>query len=263
MTNSESAEEQPKSADRHSNTNIEGTAAPPREPSIAGVPPPPTQPTDPNRGDRRRTPWWKKVLDFAPPLITFGLLLVNIYQMRATKEAANAAESAARTAEDSFKFTRTRVEANDEATLSVLSYTDFVNNAKSALQHLSISSTGNVLAKDFRAHLEFTRNSLPSNKRLALLYTLDISEDEVRKDTPITKTIVLPALGKREWEKVQQTREAVVTSGTLQYDNGFGTIKHRQFCEDFVTGGVTSVYRVECDRLPEIVDRVKREKGRK
>jgi hypothetical protein len=51
-----------------------------------------------NEGSEDRTPKWKKRLEFSAAGIAIGLLLVNIFQLSATKNAADAAKRGADTA---------------------------------------------------------------------------------------------------------------------------------------------------------------------
>lgn len=45
---------------------------------------PPIDPNQPRNGSKHKTPFWEK----AAVVVAFGLLIVNFFQMRATKEAA-------------------------------------------------------------------------------------------------------------------------------------------------------------------------------
>jgi hypothetical protein len=61
---------------------------------------------------------------------------------------------------------------------------------------------------------EISRNSLPTNERLRLFDAFDVSQDELRVDTPILKDIVLADFGQRDWEAISRIREAIMVSGT-------------------------------------------------
>jgi len=64
----------------------------PREPMVVPhIPPSPTDYSDTN-GRKDGTPPWKKRLEIAAAFIAFGLLIVNIFQMRATQKSADTAD---------------------------------------------------------------------------------------------------------------------------------------------------------------------------
>jgi hypothetical protein len=61
---------------------------------VSQVPPPPSERNDTNRS-KDPTPRWKKIAEIAVAVSTLGLLIVNIFQSRATRDAADAAKNAA------------------------------------------------------------------------------------------------------------------------------------------------------------------------
>jgi hypothetical protein len=180
--------------------------------------------------------------------------VVNSGMWWATKKSADAAKTAAETAEKSFKLARQRAEDSEEAICSVRGETE----NGSGVEHLTISNSGKVPAHSVEVHLEVSRNGLPGNERLTLFQALDISQDELRGESPILKDVVLSDFGESDWKKINQIREAVVVSGRIQYENGFGNLRHSTFCQAFLSQPAnpgdspqTPLHiLVDCDRLP-------------
>jgi hypothetical protein len=211
--------------------------------------------------------YWVATTTLIALFIYTGIAGYQAYQMRiateASKISADAAARAAKITDESFKLTKARIEESDEAICNIRG--DLVLQGN--IEHLSISNTGKVYARDIQAHIEFTRNSLPSNKKLSLLYQLDVVQDELRGLEPIRKDIVLPDFGKHDWENILATIETVEVSGTLRYENGFGTIKLRSFCQAYVAtpnpGPSNPAHLVDCDGLPQFLNDIKAQQERK
>jgi len=209
-----------------------------------------------NQADRRTddTPRWKKIAEWSIAAATVGLLIINIFLWWSTQKAANAAKSAAETAEKSFKLARQRAEDSDEAICNVRGEVESGSN----VEHLTVSNAGKVPAHTVGVYIEVSRNSLPSNERITLFQSLDISQDELRGESPILKDVVLSGFGEPDWKKINQIREAVVVSGVIKYENGFGSVRHRTFCQAFLSQPAnpgdspqTPLHvLVDCDRLP-------------
>lgn len=175
-------------------------------------------------------------------------------QLPELQKSAQAAKVAAETSQNSFNLTRRRAEDSDEARCSVRGDVEHDGN----VEHISIVNSGKVTAHNLQAHIEISRNSLPTNKRLTLFDAFDVSQDELRIDTPFLKDIVLAEFGQKDWEAISQIREAIVVSGTMQYENGFDDVRHIVFCQAFLSqpanpGDYPQTplnVLVDCDRLP-------------
>jgi hypothetical protein len=224
--------------------------------AISQVPSLPPQQNQPDR-NTDNAPAWEKWAAISIAAGTIGLLVVNIFLMSSTKKAANAATSAAETAENSFQLERRRAEDSDEAICNVRG--DLVIGE--TIEHLSISNSGKVPAHKVRAHIEISRNSLPTNQRLTLFQSLDISEDELRAD-PIVKDIPLSGFGGADWRSMRELREAIVISGTISYENGFGSNRNKSFCHAELVAPqppgnnpLELAVLTECDTLPAELSR--------
>ena len=85
---------QPSESVHAQDTTKQKSASPPKEPAIiSDIPISPSTNQD-TKGSENGTPLWKKVLEYTAIFVALGLLVVNIFQMRATKKAAKAAETA-------------------------------------------------------------------------------------------------------------------------------------------------------------------------
>ena len=80
-------------------TNTENNLTPMESQIVSHIPPPPTDPPPTAQGTDDRTPPLKEYLEIGAVLIAFGLLVVNIFVLCATRKAADAATKAANTAE--------------------------------------------------------------------------------------------------------------------------------------------------------------------
>ncbi|HUC42235.1 MAG TPA: hypothetical protein VL913_00685 [Candidatus Micrarchaeaceae archaeon] len=166
----------------------------------------PTPPKSGNaNGGKHNTPFWEKLA----VLIALGLLIVNIFQMRATQKSANAAKSSAemekRTAEKRDEAI-SRVEGDIAVGSDV--FQTFVNNS------------GNVSARRLSGHVEISLNKLPSNERIRLLTSFDIRP----QDIPSQKSLQHfdnTGISHAEWEDIINMHDSLVETSTVQYDNGF------------------------------------------
>jgi hypothetical protein len=201
----------------------------------------------------RSTLPWKGILETAAVLIALGLLIVNTMQMSASKRSADAAVSAAKTADESLKITKARIEDSDEAICSVRGDLE----TQGSIEHLAVSNSGKVSAHGLEVHIEVSRNSLPNIDRLTLFQALDISQDELRIDSPILKDVALSGFGDADWKKIDRLQETVIVRGTIKYENGFGNRQQRSFCQAYIMqpnppGNTPRSIGVlpDCDRLP-------------
>jgi len=177
-------------------------------------------------GKTESKPWWEGLAAIAQAVVavvTVGLLIVNIFQMRATKEASDTAEKA-------FRITKQHTEDTDEAIIQVRGEPDVASN----VERITLSDGGKMSAHKVKAHVVITKNSLPNNEQIAVLGTIDIYQDELRISYPITKEIAITGMEKADWDRVQQIQEAVVAHVTGQYDNGFDDLREISYCQDFM-----------------------------
>jgi len=196
----------------------------------------------------------KRMAGFTLALVIVGAATggVSIWQATIANKSANAAKSAAQTAEQSFKMARRRAEDSDEAICNVRGDLESGSN----IEHISVFNSGKVPAHGVVAHIEISRNRLPRNERLTLFQSLDISQDELRSD-PILRDVVLSEFGNQDWVRIGQLREAVVVSGAIGYENGFESKRQHAFCQAFLmqpnppgNNPSSSGVLVDCDRLP-------------
>jgi len=92
-------------------TKTERNLAPGQPLIVPQIPPTPPKSPQPHQQGSDNTPPWKKYLEMVAVIIAFGLLVVNVLQMCATKKAADAATSAAKTAAKQFKDLETQASA--------------------------------------------------------------------------------------------------------------------------------------------------------
>jgi hypothetical protein len=209
----------------------------------------------------------KKQLTFNGILAFFTVLLfcsnlasdiLLFRQTSASKESADAARSAAETAANEFGITKRITESNNEAICNVAGGFDSEENV---VEDAGVNNTGKVNALHIAAHVEITRNHLPQLESIAVLQTADINGDEIQPVHGINRHLQIH-LTNQEKENIHRRLEATVLKATLEYDNGFGTIKHRTFCTVYVStsdlANMTPTAEIDCDRLPVLLKTISR-----
>ena len=86
-----------------------------------------------------------------------------------------------------------------------------------------INNTGNVPARKLSGHVEISLNKLPSNERIRLLTSFDITP----QDLPSQKNLQYfdnTGISHAEWEDIISTHDSLVETSTVQYDNGFDRV---------------------------------------
>jgi hypothetical protein len=178
----------------------------------------------------------------------------------ATKKAAEAAESAAKTAQDSFVLSKRHTEDTDEAICQIGHGLQLGGN----LETITIANVGKISAHHVEAHIDVSRNSLPENKRIALLGHFDISQDELKPlSPPITRELILQ---NPHWTELYGLQETIVVSGNMKYENGFDDWRQNNFCQAFLVqpASQNSTYNgqpiatasgADCERIPEMLQR--------
>jgi hypothetical protein len=174
-------------------------------------------------------------------------------QLTEMKEANRISNISAVSAKESVDMALRRAEDSDEAICNVRG--DIEDGG--SIEHIAISNAGKATARAVTAHIEISRNELPSNNRIALLGRVDISESALLPTKPITKDLSIPIEAK-DWARIAELREAIVISGTVKYENGFGRVKNETFCHALVKqppnpGDIPQTpinVLPECDSLP-------------
>lgn len=169
----------------------------------------PTPPNSDNaNGGKRNTPFWEKLA----VLIALGLLIVNIFQMRATQKSADAAKS-------SVEMEKRTAEKRDEAICRV----DGDAAVGSDVYRTYVSNSGNITARRLSGHVEISLNKLPSNKRIRLLTSFDIAPQDLSSQKGL-EHFDNTGISDAEWDDIINTHDSLVETSTIQYDNGFGRL---------------------------------------
>jgi hypothetical protein len=217
----------------HRESNIETNNSNPDIPPLPCVSSPPPAKACYEGTQKEEKDWWDKTKPFVEiggVVLLFVYTIYTIKMYRANKESADAAKQAADVAENSFRITKRHTEDADEAIAQMRGEPEPGGN----IETITVSNIGKVSAHNFSAHIEISRNRLPSNERISQLGLLDISQEEIRINTPITRRVVLTDIGKADWERIGQIREAIVVKATMQYENGFDEIRHPTYCQEFL-----------------------------
>lgn len=164
--------------------------------------------------------------------VVVGLLQWNAMkgQLKEMHDSGIDTHTAAEAAKTQTDITKKVTESNNEAVLDVRAEPSIGQNR----EHVSLVNTGRVNAEHVSCHVEITRKSLPDFRTIAVLKTDDIYEDEILASKAAERMLEI-ALTDRDRERVISRAEAIVASGTIHYDNGFGTIKNPAFCTAYVS----------------------------
>ena len=176
--------------------------------------------------------------------------MVNIFQMRSTRRAAD-------TAVRSFNLQRRHTEDTDEARCVIGRAGIEIG---SNFYQFNLSNTGKSTARNFHAHIEFSENRLPKLGKIKVFTTRDISEPELQNESDFpAESVILQGLGKKEWDDITHLNEALVISGTMEYDNGFDRPINKEFClatvGDDRPNVPPSLNIPSCEALPDFLRR--------
>ncbi len=237
----------------HDNPRIKGNLAPRELFAVPHIPPTPSQGSDTN-GRKDYTPPWKKRAEIAIAVGTVGLLVINIFLMFSTKKSAD-------TQERSFNLAIRRAEDSDQAKLTM---TGSISVASKVFD-FAIANNGNVSAHNFRAHIELSLNSLPDNKRVALLTAFDVSKDDFSKSEAVEKFMSFEELDKTTWDKIINYDYSLVEISTISYENGFSHQRHSNPCLAMVWVPSPNDPQnrahgsgIDCDRLAQWLESIPR-----
>jgi hypothetical protein len=177
--------------------------------------------------------------------VALGLLVVNIFQLRATQKAAD-------TAKTSADMEKRRAEDSEEATCMP---TGDIGVGETVYRFF-LPNSGKVNARNLHGQIELSLNSLPSNEPLRSLAKIEISQDELAAGQRIEKHISMDIAS--DWEKLINSDETLVATGEIRYDNGFGRIRSSPMCYAIVwipspndPNNRAHGSGLDCDRLQE------------
>ncbi len=164
-------------------------------------------------------------------------------QISVAKESADAARSAAMTADESLKITKALTEGTSEA----IAYgTVDCRNFKDGICHFSFVNVGHVAAKKLHAHIEFSIRAIdPSSTQIGKTYVEDIDQPELVPRITGSDPMYAPGHGdidrvidvpiyKLHRAEIEHGKTGLMVNIVLSYDNGFGTQKSSPHCEENV-----------------------------
>lgn len=181
-------------------------------------------------GFERSTLRWTRA-SFFIILATGVFIALQWHEMRVggidTHTLAEAAKQSADTAADSFKMEKRRAEDMEEAICRVQGGG---TAARDNIFPVQIINNGKVSARNVEAHIEISLRAIPSNQKIRTLATLTISANEIPKEKDEARRLNLP-LSSHDWDNIADTKEMIVQSGTLKYENGFDRINNETVCD--------------------------------
>jgi hypothetical protein len=180
------------------------------------------------------------------------------------KKSADAAKVSADAAKNMLEMEKRTAENRDEASCTPAG--DIAVGDE--VYHVFINNGGKVTARHLVGHIEISLNKLPSNNRIRLLSEFDTGPTELAAQTSFDKFVNL-GLSPRDWDELINTRETLVETSNIQYDNGFDRIVTVPRC--YVVVWVPSPTDpnnrahgsgLDCDRLPLQLANIAKEKAR-
>jgi hypothetical protein len=183
-----------------------------------------------------------------------GQLGEIIRQYPELQKSADAAKTSADIAKNSFEMEKRRAEDSEEATCRPTG--DIAVGA--TVYRFFMPNSGKVSARNLHGHIELSLNSLPGNKRSRLLAGFDVSQDELAGEKGFEKRVSIDIA--HDWEKLINTKETIVATGEIQYDNGFDRMRYSSMCYAMLwvpsptdPNNRAHGFGVDCDRLPEFL----------
>jgi len=192
-----------------------------------------------------------------------GQLDEIIRQYPELQKSADAAKTSADIAKNSFEMEKRRAEDSEEATCRP---TGDIGVGETVYRFF-IPNSGKDSARNLHGHIELSLNNLPSNNRVRLLAGFDVSQDELAGEKGLEKRISIDI--SRDWEKLINTKEILVATGEIQYENGFDRIRSSPMCYAMVwvpsptdPNNRAHGSGLDCDRLPEFIATLAKTKTR-
>ena len=156
------------------------------------------------------------LLTLALAIATFSQAIIYGIQLGPLRKSAEAAETSAYVSKNMFEMERRTAEKRDEAICRVEG--DIA--VGSDVFHTYVNNNGNVTARRLSGHVEISLNKLPSNKRIRLLTSFEIAPQDLVSQKSL-QHFDNTGIARAEWEDIVNTRDSVVETSTVQFDNGF------------------------------------------
>jgi len=154
--------------------NVERDFAP-RQTSVVSQPHPPSIPQIPPANEARdNTPQWKKRLEYVAAGIGIGLLIVNFFQLRATKKSADAARSAADTATQALRAGAEQFRTDERAWIQIDSIKKTIIPPSATFPTLSfryevfLKNVGKTIAKNAKLRRISSLGGYPDEKMVEM-----------------------------------------------------------------------------------------------
>jgi len=181
----------------------------------------PASPSQQNQSDKRKvnTPLWEKGAAITIAAGTIGLLVINIFLFRATKQSADAAKNA-------NELTRQVLSETQGAVFQML--IDFNNPIqKNPWVGPSFMNIGKIPARNFKGVCEFLRvdsegEIIQSEKQTSTDDTIPVG---------LAFTCMFPVVPPHK-DLSDYRSEAFRATATISYDDGFGSRREQHFCRE-------------------------------
>ena len=215
---------------------------------VSHIPPTPSYPPEPNYQRRDHTPTWKKVLEYIAVAIALGLLVVNIFQMSATRDAANAAKTAAEAATRSNEITTMLDQPYFDLAVQ---YYEHDGTVCAVFTNFGKWPAGNVSVIAIVTAKRITDGTTTAETRLDWTPQGSIA----RPSNDIKRCVILFGALRDEAFNNALGLNQISVDGRITYDAGFGRTTSQHFCKSLVAdetmNGIGKALNV---RIPDCVD---------
>jgi hypothetical protein len=167
-------------------------------------------------------------------------------------DSADAAKKSAAAVQDQVGMEKRTAENRDEAVCT----TQGDIAVGESVFHTYISNSGNVSARNVTGHVDISLNKLPANNQTRLLGSFDVQPQDISSHHDLRNFLTV-ALSAADWDALVDTRESIVETSRIQYENGFNRMVSapRCFAIFWVPSPDDPMNRahgraIDCDQLP-------------
>jgi hypothetical protein len=193
-------------------------------------------------------------------LLVANIVIASIYygQLSQMKKATEATKIAANAAKDSADLQRTIIEGTQAA--EVMPNALDLNDRN--FLKVSVENVGGVASATSSVRIEVTRQHLPDNRPLGDPQVFAFTTGNLRVKQP-SETQVFEIKGYTQNDKwsIYHKKQAIVMNVTIEFENGFGKMVQRKFCDEFISiyepnGPLQPPNNVMCESVPMRQDQV-------
>lgn len=179
--------------------------------------------------------WWDKIKPFVECVGIILLAIYTCYTIKmywANKQAADAATTAAKAAQDSADLQRTIVEGTQTAEVMPQE----LNLDDRNFLRASVMNVGGVASAKSSVDIEVSRQHLPDKRPLGTAQVFHFTADSlrVRQSSGPHVFEILGYTAKDKWN-IYHKRQAIIINTTIEFEDGFGKLVQRKSCNEYLS----------------------------